>query len=39
MRIANKNMTLQAKSTIDCHEAVFTKDSRSNDFFHYPIAI
>lgn len=34
MIIANKNMTLQAKSTIDCHKAVFTKDSLSNGFFH-----
>lgn len=39
MSIANKTMTLQATSTIDCHKAVFTKDSRSNGFFHYPIAI
>lgn len=32
-------MTLLIESTIDSHKALLTKDSHSNDFFHYSIVI
>lgn len=32
-------MILHIESAMDCHKALFTTGSRSNDFLHYPNAI